>query len=422
MKFKGIKLQGSYSPPMQSSCCIRQLFRRSHGKPADSVGTCWDAHHWGLVNLRGTGTCSFARSGRVGPHEVGCRVVIEASAPVRICDNGGWTDTWFGGPGRVLNIAVTPGVEVSIRTTVGPDPVVLDVETFGDRYSLVPRAPRVARHPLLESAIDVFPPPTRSRRRSQCSFRRPGWLWHRYVGGGCGRSAGRIGRPAPGATRRRRDIAYAAHRLEVDVLGVQSGIQDQLSAAFGGINYLEIEAYPEAKVYPLPAWEELSPRLTLVFLGRAHDSSAVHRQVIEDVGSQGPGVFSRLRDAAVAARDAVLARDLGAFGQAMIANTEAQRSLHPGLVGVDARRVIESRGGARRHRVEGQRGRGRWRLSHHLEPHPRKTKRHSNIASPPWTSATRCSPSKSARSGLRSGVPSSPTARGAGLRIAAPDC
>jgi D-glycero-alpha-D-manno-heptose-7-phosphate kinase len=52
-------------------------------------------------------------------------------------------------------------------------------------------------------------------------------------------------------------------------------------------------------------------------------------------------VFSRLRDAAVAARDAVLARDLDAFGQAMIANTEAQGSLHPGLVGVDARRVID---------------------------------------------------------------------------------
>jgi D-glycero-alpha-D-manno-heptose-7-phosphate kinase len=52
-------------------------------------------------------------------------------------------------------------------------------------------------------------------------------------------------------------------------------------------------------------------------------------------------VFSRLRDAAVAARDAVRARDLDAFGQAMIANTEAQGSLHPGLVGVDARWVIE---------------------------------------------------------------------------------
>ena len=52
-------------------------------------------------------------------------------------------------------------------------------------------------------------------------------------------------------------------------------------------------------------------------------------------------MFSRLRVAAVAARDAVLARDLDAFGQAMIANTGAQGSLHPGLVGVDARRVID---------------------------------------------------------------------------------
>ena len=41
------------------------------------------------------------------------------------------------------------------------------------------------------------------------------------------------------------------------------------------------------------------------------------------------------------ARDAVMARDLGAFGQAMIANTEAQKSLHRALVGVDATAVIE---------------------------------------------------------------------------------
>jgi D-glycero-alpha-D-manno-heptose-7-phosphate kinase len=267
-------------------------------------------------------------------------VVIEASAPVRICDNGGWTDTWFGGPGRVLNIAVTPRVEVSIRTTGGPDPVVLDVDTFGDRYSIVPMAPRGARHPLLEAAIDAYPPPkelavevtVRSGVPAGCGTGTSAAVAVALLGG---LAALRLEQRSP------LDIAYTAHRLEVDILGVQSGIQDQLSAAFGGINYLEIEAYPEARVSPLPTWEELSPRLTLVFLGRAHDSSAVHRQVIEDVGSRRSGVFSRLRVAAVAARDAVLARDIDAFGQAMIANTEAQGSLHPGLVGVDARRVIE---------------------------------------------------------------------------------
>ena len=136
-------------------------------------------------------------------------------------------------------------------------------------------------------------------------------------------------------------MAYGAYRLEVDVLGLQSGIQDQLSAAFGGINYLEIESYPEATVYALPDWEELGAGLTLVFLGRPHDSSGLHRRVIEDVQHRGSGAFSRLRDAAVAARDAVVARNLGAFGEAMIANTEAQKLLHRELVGVEASRVIE---------------------------------------------------------------------------------
>ena len=266
--------------------------------------------------------------------------MIEASAPVRICDIGGWTDTWFGGPGRVLNMAVTPGVEVSIRVTAGPDPVVLDVENFGDRYAVVPGESRVARHPLLEAALDALPPP--EHRAVEISVRCA-------VPAGCGAGTSAavavavLGGLAAVRSERpvARDLAYAAHRLEVDVLGGESGIQDQLSAAFGGINYLEVEPYPEATVDPLPAWAELDPRLTLVFLGRAHDSSGVHRQVIEEVGSGGSGVFTRLRDAAAAARSAVLAQDLDALGQAMKANTEAQEDLHPEVVGVDARRVIE---------------------------------------------------------------------------------
>jgi D-glycero-alpha-D-manno-heptose-7-phosphate kinase len=276
----------------------------------------------------------------VGDREWGSHAVITVSAPVRICDNGGWTDTWFGGPGRVLNVAVTPGVEVSIRSTKGPDPVVLNVESFGDRYPIVPGASRVARHPLLEAAIDELPPPP--NRDVEITVRSA-------VPAGCGTgtsaavavallgalAAARSEQPAP------RAVAYQAHRLEVEILGVESGIQDQLGAALGGISYLEIERYPEATVHTLPPWDELSSRLTLVFLGRAHDSSGVHRQVIDDVGIGRTEALARLRDAAIAARDAVIAQDFDAFGQAMIANTVAQGLLHPRLVGSDAIKVIE---------------------------------------------------------------------------------
>ena len=265
--------------------------------------------------------------------------MITASAPVRVCDNGGWTDTWFGGPGQVFNIAVTPGVEVSIRTAPGPDPVVLDVETFADRYPIVPGVSRAARHPLLEAAVDLLPPP--EALAVEVSVRSD-------VPAGCGTgtsasvAVAMLGALAALRSEQpsRRDIAYAAHSVEAEILGAESGIQDQLSAAFGGINYIEIDKYPEATVQTLPAWEELGPRLTLLFLGRAHRSSDVHRRVIEEVRRRGSGSFSRLRAAAVAARDAVLAQDLDAFGRALIANTEAQKSLHPELVGVDAARSI----------------------------------------------------------------------------------
>ena len=169
--------------------------------------------------------------------------MIEASTPVRICDNGGWTDTWFGGPGRVLNIAVSPGVEVTIQTTAGPGSVVLDVEDFDDRYSVVPGESRPARHPLLEAAIDAFPPPRDLALEIGVRCAVP-------PGCGCGTSAAVAVAVLGALTALRsepvspRALAYAAHRLEVDLVGAQSGIQDQLSAAFGGINYLVIEPVP----------------------------------------------------------------------------------------------------------------------------------------------------------------------------------
>ena len=34
---------------------------------------------------------------------------FECSAPIRIADCGGWTDTWFGSPGQVCHLAMEPG-------------------------------------------------------------------------------------------------------------------------------------------------------------------------------------------------------------------------------------------------------------------------------------------------------------------------
>src|ERR1700690_1035892 len=86
--------------------------------------------------------------------------VITASAPVRVCDLGGWTDTWFGGPGRVLNLAVQPGVTVEVGVSPGSGRAHLDLVGFGEKLTFEPGRAGPVRHPLLEAAVARVPPPS----------------------------------------------------------------------------------------------------------------------------------------------------------------------------------------------------------------------------------------------------------------------
>ena len=162
--------------------------------------------------------------------------MIKASAPVRICDNGGWTDTWFGGPGRVLTSPSPP--ESTSRSARHPalNVVVIDAVAFGDRYPIVPGASRVTRDPLPEGAVDAFPPPpdtsveicVRSSIPAGCGTGTSATVAVALLGALAAARGGGMGGT---------DLAYAADRLEVDVLRAETGIQDQMSATFGGINY-----------------------------------------------------------------------------------------------------------------------------------------------------------------------------------------
>jgi D-glycero-alpha-D-manno-heptose-7-phosphate kinase len=104
--------------------------------------------------------------------------------------------------------------------------------------------------------------------------------------------------------------------------------------------------YPYATVsqirVPDAVWWELERRLVLVFLGKTHNSSVVHQKVIaelEDEGSRAPRL-ARLRHMAVRSRDALYASDFTALGRAMVENTELQATLHPSLIGMEARELI----------------------------------------------------------------------------------
>ena len=144
------------------------------------------------------------------------------------------------------------------------------------------------------------------------------------------------------------EIARTAQRIETEVLGLQCGIQDQLCAAYGGANLIEMASYPHASVSPLHVPSdvlcELERRLALVYLGSAHVSSDVHRRVIAHFEANGAVDDERLeglRAEARRAKDAFMTGDFRALAAAMVANTVWQERLHPDLLGQRARKVIQ---------------------------------------------------------------------------------
>jgi D-glycero-alpha-D-manno-heptose-7-phosphate kinase len=287
------------------------------------------------------------------PRPTGLPRVINSTAPVRVCDNGGWTDTWFARYGRVFNIAVRPHVEVQVEVRRRPadEPhVVVNAENLADTGDGGAHG-----EPLIEAAIERARVPEDLAVKVTVFSEAP-------VGASTGTSAsvtvallGALDRLTPGRMSPH-EIAYLAHSVETEALGRQSGIQDQLCAAYGGVNYIEIDTYPHARLSRVAAPEEvlweLERRLSLIYLGKSHSSSDVHEKVIGELADSGPDCkqLADLRRTAEASRDALLAGDFRALGRAMVENTEAQGCLHPEIVGRDAARVIEL---ARRHGATG---------------------------------------------------------------------
>lgn len=275
--------------------------------------------------------------------------IINSVAPIRICDNGGWTDTWFAQYGKIFNIGVYPYAEVQIE--VFPrgslhDHIIIYAENFGDRYAVNEKKIGYDRHPLIEAAIERMKIPRDYEFQISIFSEAPS-------GASTGTSAavtvaliGALDCLTPGRMTAHQ-VAYTAQSIEVDMLKQQCGIQDQLCSAYGGINYIEMFKYPYASVsqiqIPNSIWWELERRLVLIYLGEAHSSSKVHEKVIQELEAAPPEnkKLNDLRHTAELSRDALYAGDFQALGRAMISNTEAQRRLHPDLVGEKACRVIE---------------------------------------------------------------------------------
>ena len=290
----------------------------------------------------------MALLGRCTGTAVNPPTIVNAVAPIRVCDIGGWTDTWYSVHGAVFHIAVYPYVEVQIHVVSREDAserVVITAENYGERFEVDPERITYDQHPLIEAALDVMELPDDAAFRINIYSEAP-------PGAATGTSAavavallGGLDHLTPGRLTPH-EVAYLAHSLETEKLGLQSGIQDQLCAAYGGVNFLEMPRFPHATVsnlhLPDPVWWELEQRLAVVYIGTPHSSSQIHQQVISDLGEDAAlnPHLEEMRQLARQAKDAILQGDLASLGGVMSRNTEQQRQLHPSLVCEQADEII----------------------------------------------------------------------------------
>jgi D-glycero-alpha-D-manno-heptose-7-phosphate kinase len=271
--------------------------------------------------------------------------VIHARAPIRVNDIGGWTDTWFAGVGKVLNLAVMPAVEVQIKVFENRRHerrrVFVHAENFRETFWMDPDEPSRDPHALLQFTISGIPIAKKFRLEINLCSPVPAGISTGTSASVCVALLGGLNQLRPNKYDWA-EIASLAHRVETRKLKQQSGIQDQICAAHGGVSFIHMRRYPESVVRKVRVedrvWDELDRRLCLVYLGKPHRSSSMHDYVIAELEAGGPQLryIRQLTGIAQDAKGHLAAGDFEAYGEAMIRNNECQRGLHPRLIAEEA--------------------------------------------------------------------------------------
>jgi D-glycero-alpha-D-manno-heptose-7-phosphate kinase len=295
--------------------------------------------------------------------------VIHARAPIRANDIGGWTDTWFASEGKVLNLAVSPAVEVQVKVFenihLEQRRVTVQAENYQETFRMNPDRPRRDPHALLQFTIASLPIPKEWRLEINLRSAVPAGISTGTSASVCVALLGALNQ-LQAKKYGWADIASLAHRVETEDLKQQSGIQDQICAAHGGISFIHMQRYPESVVQKVRVgdrvWQELDRRLCLVYLGKPHRSSSMHDSVIAELEAGGPQLryIRQLTGIAQEAKGYLVSGDFEAYGDAMIRNNECQRELHSRLIAREADAVADlaRKWGAVGWKVNGAGGKG----------------------------------------------------------------
>ncbi|NHJ23622.1 MAG: hypothetical protein EAX89_03550 [Candidatus Lokiarchaeota archaeon] len=256
--------------------------------------------------------------------------MILSRAPVRILDIGGWTDTWFCPNGAVFNLCIDLYSYSKIsqnylnKTRIFAENLDQSVEFSGINNIVYD-----GKLDLLKAAIkkmdirtnlDIY---IRTEAPPGCGTGTSASVAVSLISGLAFFSKRKINR---------HQIAQFAHKLEIEELNLESGVQDQFAASYGGINFMNIN-YPNVKITKINIDKKkialLENLLILIYFG-SRSSSEMHKAVIKNYLKKDQKVifsFEKMKECAYEMKRAIKL-DISDIGRIMNKNWDAQKELH----------------------------------------------------------------------------------------------
>ena len=137
----------------------------------------------------------------------------------------------------------------------------------------------------------------------------------------------------------RRAVALLAYKIEETVAGVPCGIQDQLAAAYGGVNAWYLQADPQKSVFQKNVvirksdHDKFARHLLLAYCGIPHDSRDINsRWVKQFLEGRSRGRWTEIVDCTKIFVDAIAKGDIELAVSSLVRETRIRRELTPDVV------------------------------------------------------------------------------------------
>ncbi|ACN15904.1 putative galactokinase [Desulforapulum autotrophicum HRM2] len=143
-------------------------------------------------------------------------------------------------------------------------------------------------------------------------------------------------------------IAMAAHCLESSVAGVPCGSQDQLAAAFGGVNQWSWRFVQDGSLFvkkalvPMGGEGALDPHLLVAYCGNPHESRDINRRWVDGfLAGRHRKVWKQIARLTEAFAAALVAGDYALAGQLMNQETRLRLEMTPDVLDPTGMKLFE---------------------------------------------------------------------------------